>query len=224
MTHASAPRLRPMMLAALATVLSFALSWALMPAVAMAQQTRQPTAQEQASFQAWHQHQPNAGAVAPVVQVTRDSDTHPWRLQARQDGPPRRALRTLCRMERRLYTFDSQWQAGAAQQFAWHAPTGCSAIANPIALGQRMPDTDILALIEHQGALLARARLLFAGNTACAPQRAHNYRLTGIDVSIFIHGSEEMATLTYQSDRGPSARVWARRTGLAYDPWNVSCP
>ena len=221
MTNATARALRPKMLAACACACAAAL--ALAPAVAIAQHAREPTAQERASFQVWQQ-QSNLGAAAPVYRITRDSAASPWRVQVQLDSPPRRALRTLCRMDRVVHTYDGQWRAGAAQQFAWHAAAGCSAPANPIALGQRMPDTDILALIEQQGALLARARLLFAGNTACAAQRAHNYRLSGIDVSIFINGSEEMAALTYQSDRGPVARVWARRTGLAYDPWNVSCP
>lgn len=216
MTNATARPALPMVLAACAL--------ALMPAGAMAQQTREATAQEKASFQAWHQQQSDRGAAAPVYRITRDSAADPWRIDVSVNAPARRALRTLCRMDRFVHSYDGQWRAGSAQQFAWHAPAGCSAPANPIALGQRMPDTDILALIEQQGALLARARLLFAGNTACAPQRAYNYRLAAIDVSIFINGSEEMATLTYQSDRGPVARVWARRTGLAYDPWNVSCP
>ena len=182
-------------------------------------ETRLPTEQERAAFLAYYPKP----ATPPLYTVTREGGAA-WRLEARVDGPPRRALRTLCRMERLTFVHDGAWRAGPAQQLAWVAPAGCAAPAAPIALGQRMPDTDILALVEQQGALLKRARLLFAGNTACAPQRAYPYQLAAIDVSVFINGSEEMATLTYRSDRGPLARVWARRTGLAYDPWNVSCP
>ncbi len=199
-------------------------AFALGSAAQAAGETREPTAQERASFQAFYQLQSTIGVAPPVFKITRDTATSAWNIQAHADAPARRALRTLCRMDRLVYNYDGQWQRAAVQQFAWHAPADCNKPANPIALGQRMPDTDILALIEQQGALLKRARLLFAGNTACAPQRAYNYRLTGIDVTTFINGSEEMATLTYQSDRGPAARVWARRSGLAYDPWNVSCP
>lgn len=206
------------------TKMFLAFTLALLCGPAAAQETREASAQERASFQAWYQTISTAFTGAPVFRITRANAGRPWRIEAALDTAPRRALRTLCRMDRHVFTYDGQWQSGLRRQFAWHAAAGCSAPANPIALGQRMPDTDILALIEQQGALLARARLLFAGNTACATQRAFNYRLTAIDVTMFINGSEEMATLTYQSDRGPSARVWARRTGLAYDPWNVSCP
>ena len=202
------------------TLLAFTL--ALTCGMAAAQQTREATQQERASFTAFYQLP--AGAAAPVYKVTRERLDAPWRIEAQVDQAPRRALRALCRMERLTFAYDGKWQALPQRQFAWHAPAGCTAPATPIALGQRMPDTDILALIEQQGALLTRARLLFAGNTACARQRAYNYRLAAIDVRIFINGSEEMATLTYQSDRGAIARVWARRSALAYDPWNVSCP
>ena len=193
-------------------------------AAAVAGETRDATDLERASFQSYYQLHPVSNASSPVFQITRDTAAGAWQVQVRLDTAPRRALRTLCRMERLVYQYDGQWHSGRPQQFAWQAAAGCSSAANPIALGQRMPDTDILALIEQQGALLARARLLLAGNTACAAQRAFNYRLDAIDVGMFVNGSEEMATLTYRSDRGPTARVWARRTGLTYDPWNVSCP
>lgn len=196
----------------------------LMPTLAQGGETRAATDQERAAFLTYYQQQAKTSPAAPRYTVARDSAAEPWRIEALIDASPRRALRTLCRMDRLAYINDGRWRAAPVQQFAWHAPAGCTLPATPIAIGQRMPDTDILMLIAQQSTLLTRARLLFAGNTACAPQRAYNYQLTGIDVSTFINGSEEMATLTYRSDRGPTARVWARRTGLAYDPWNVSCP
>ena len=206
----------------------FACLLGLVSMTATAAQTRDITPQERAAFEAWYQQQTpqtkGASASAAVYKVTRENDAAPWRIVAHVDSAPRRALRSLCRSDRASFSFDGRWTAGPVQQLAWQAAGACTAPATRIVLGQRMPDTDILALIEQHRALLTRARLLFAGNTACAPQRAYNYTLTGIDVSVFINGSEEMATLTYQSDRGPTARVWARRTGLAYDPWNVNCP
>ncbi len=209
----------------MSAALSTTLSGMLMPVVALGADTRLPTEQERASFQAFYQYAAKGGPAAPPeYKVTRDGPGAPWRIEALIDAPPRRALRTLCRMDRQVFVSEGRWRAAPAQQFAWHAPGGCSLPATRIGIGQRMPDTDILALISQQATLLTRARLLFAGNTACAPQRAYNYQLSGIDVSTFINGSEEMATLTYRSDRGPTARVWARRTGLSYDPWNVSCP
>lgn len=207
------------------TMGALALLACMLGAGAQAAETRAPSEQERTSFQAFHRQRPGTGG-APVFDITRAGAEHGWRIEAYQDGTPRRALRTLCRMERQVFILDGQWRAGPVRQFAWHDRARCAAPAAPaaIALAQRMPDTDILDLIAHQGALLTRARLLFAGNTACASQRAFDYRLVAIDVSAFIDGSEEMATLTYRSERGPTARVWARRSGLAYDPWNVSCP
>ena len=188
-------------------------------------QTRLATDEERASFHAYYlQQKGSAPPAGTIVTAVRDGAADAWRVEALVDAPARRALRTLCRMERTAFIHEKQWQSAGTRQFAWSTAASCAAPAHLVALGQRMPDTDILALMEQQGALLARARLLFAGNTACAVQRAYNYRLAAIDVSVFINGSEEMATLTYRSDRGPAARVWARRTGLAYDPWNVSCP
>ncbi len=197
-----------------------ALAWTTSPRAA---ETRPPSDQERGAFDAFHTAQSWLGASAPVFNITRATNADAWRVEAYQDGRPRRALRALCRMNRKVFSYDGRWRSDREQQFVWHDAVKCGAPTAPIALGQRMPDTDILALIEQQAALLKRARLLFAGNTACAPQRAYNYRLAEIDVSVFIDGSEEMAELTYLSDRGPKARVWARRTGLAYDPWNVSC-
>jgi hypothetical protein len=197
----------------------------LVPLPSYGADTRLPTDQERAAFQAFYQQSTQGmSALAPAYKVTREGAAAPWRIEAQVDGKPRRALRTLCRMEREVFVLDGSWRRAPAQQLAWHATAGCVVPATPIVLGQRMPDTDILALISNQSGILTRARLLFAGSTACAPQRAYNYQLAGIDVSTFINGSEEMATLTYRSDRGPTARVWARRTGLSYDPWNVSCP
>lgn len=193
--------------------------------MAQSTETRAPTDQERASFLAYYQLQAKAPpGAAPRYAVTREGAGAPWRVEALIAAPPRRALRTLCRRDRHAYIHEGMWRAAPVQQFAWLAPASCTLPAHPIALGQRMPDTDILALIAQQGTLLTRARLLFAGNTGCAPQRAYPYQLSAIDVSAFINGSEQMAVLTYRSDRGPIARVWARRTALAYDPWNVSCP
>jgi hypothetical protein len=186
---------------------------------------RAPTEQERASFEAFYQqHASSAPASASQFTVSRAAGSgEAWQIEAVLSALPRRALRDLCRMERTRFVYDGAWSAGRMQQFAWQDRAGCKVPAEPIALAQRMPDTDILALIGQQGAILKRARLLFAGNTACAPQRAYNYTLAAVDVSAFINGSEEMATLTYRSDRGPQARVWVRRSGLSYDPWNVSC-
>ena len=205
--------------------LGLALCALALPPTLHAAETRLPTDEERASFYAYYQQQKGSAApVGAIVSVVRDGAALPWRIEAYVDAPARRALRTLCRMERMAFTREGQWRPVQTRQFAWSTAASCAAPVHPVALGQRMPDTDILALIEQQAALLARARLLMAGNTACAVQRAYNYRLAAIDVSVFVSGSEEMATLTYRSDRGPTARVWARRTGLAYDPWNVSCP
>ena len=186
---------------------------------------RAPTEQERASFEAFYQqHAKSAPASASQFTVSRAAGSEEaWQIEAVLSAPARRTLRDLCRMERTSFVYDGKWSEGRVQQFAWQDAAGCKVPAEPIALGQRMPDTDILALIGQQAAILKRARLLFAGNTACAPQRAYNYTLAGIDVSTFVSGSEEMATLSYRSDRGPLAKVWVRRSGLSYDPWNVSC-
>lgn len=192
---------------------------------AFALETRAPLDAERASFAAFYRaHFPGAKLPAPVFIIERDSAAQPWRLMAQVDARPRRGARGLCRMERMRFVFGSEWAMEQPTRHAWFDRNRCGApAAQHVLVLTRMPDTDVIALAENAPAVLARARLLFAGNTSCAVQRSSRFRLHAIDVGAAVAGGEEMAELIYRSDRNTSATVWVRRSGLAYDPWNVSC-
>lgn len=193
------------------------------PAAAL--ETRPPQEAERASFDAYYRaHFPGARVPQPVFTIERDRATQPWRIYAQADAKPRRAPRGLCRMERMRFVYGAEWAMEQPTRLAWLDKTACTAPPPPhVLVLERMPDTDVSALLEHAVSVLARARLLFAGNTSCAAHRALRYRLHAIDVGAPVAGGEEMAELIFRSDRRTSATVWVRRSGLAYDPWNVSC-
>jgi hypothetical protein len=196
---------------------------AALPALAL--ETRPPTDAERAAFASFYRsHFPGASPPNPVFMIEREGAGQNWRMYAQVDAKPRRAPRGLCRMERMRFVFGNEWAMEHPTRLAWFDRTACGAPPpQHVLVMERMPDTDITALAEHAPHILKRARLLFAGNTSCAVQRSSRFRLHAIDVGAAVSGGEEMAELIFRSDRNTSATVWVRRSGLAYDPWNVSC-
>lgn len=192
---------------------------------ALAAETRPPQDTERTSFDAFYRaHFPGARPAAPVFTIERESAGAPWRIAAHVDARPRRGQRGLCRMERMRFVMGKEWAMEQPMRLAWIAPAACAAPPpQHILVMERMPDTDVLALMASHTSLLARARLLFSGNTSCAAQRSWRFRLHAIDVGSVVDGGEEMAELIFRSDRHSTATVWVRRAGTAYDPWNVSC-
>lgn len=187
--------------------------------------TRAPTAQESAAFNRFYQERFGAAQAAPPVKAERASAKGPWTLSAQADGPPRRALGALCRMERYDFSFDKTWRAAPPRQLAWLDAKGCKAGAAAAELVQRMPDTDVIALLQRATPkLLEHARLVMAGNSACAVARSYPFALAAIDVGSPGAATEQMAALVYRSDRDTSVHVWMRRSGTGLDLWTVSCP
>jgi hypothetical protein len=211
------------------------LSWAQTDATAAAAsvERRAASAQESASFEAFYRQR--AGA-APwpraALEASRKAGVRSWTVTAMVELAPTRGLGALCRMSRLHFNYapaakkDGRWSDGApAEQFAWiNAAAGCPRPAQPVRLLQHLPDTDILALLGQQAALLARARLLLAGSTACAELRAYNFTLAGLDIGAPAAGLEELPGLLFQSDHQRSAYVWVKRRGDELTAWNVSCP
>lgn len=192
---------------------------------AQAVETRAPVDAERAAFSAFYRaHFPGARQPEPVFSIEREGASQPWRITAHVDAKARRAPRALCRMERMRFVMGREWAMEQPTRLAWIDRAACGVPpATHILVMERMPDTDVAALIEHSPNLLARARLLFAGNTSCAAQRSLRFRLHALDVGVAVSGGEEMAELVYRSDRNTTATVWVRRSGTTYDPWNVSC-
>ncbi len=123
---------------------------------------------------------------------------------------PRRSIRSLCVDER------------GTQQHVWLQARGCNEPSRGVPVQSRLPDSDLVELLEQQAKVLAAARLLFAGNTQCARLRARSFTLAAIVVGAAVEGGETMAGLVFRGEHG-SATVWTRRSGLDYAAWNVSC-
>ncbi len=207
------------------SILSICLALAgLLLAPAAGAETRAPSGQESAAFSKYYQARFGAGHATPPVTVERATGKGPWSLSAVADGLPRRTLRALCRMERNAFAFDKGWRAAPVRQLVWLDPKGCTATAGALELRQRMPDTDVIALLERATPLLLdHARLVMAGNSACAAARSYPFALAAIDVGSPGAGAEQMAALVYRGDRDTSLNVWMRRSGAVLDLWTVSC-
>ncbi|MDO8439141.1 MAG: hypothetical protein Q7S67_02745, partial [Telluria sp.] len=137
----------------------------------------------------------------------------------------RRGLRTLCRMTRTSFSFDKVWSVLPQRtEFVWLQKGACRPSASAATLQNRMPDTELVSVLEQHPKVLARARLLMAGNSACASARSFNFGLASIGVGTSGKETEEMVELGYVSDRRTTARIWIRRSGAEYDAWNVACP
>lgn len=196
---------------------------------ALAPQTRAPSEAELKSFHAFYQKRfPDNHGAQPAFAVTRSGSAAPWQVAATVSMTPRRGLKLLCRMQRIDFVQEAgggQWRAGEhARQFVWlDRASGCALPATPVQLLQRMPDTELVGVLAQQGKLLDKARLLLAGNTACARQRALPFELHAIDVGATGTSGEEMVALIYRSARDGEATIWARRSGADYDAWNAAC-
>lgn len=193
------------------------------PALA-APATRAPTAAELASFHSYYQQQfPTGPAARPVFTITRADEKSAWTIVATVESTPQAGAGRLCRITRSDFRYSGQWRAEAVRAFAWMERPACKDTGRAVEMLHPMPDTDVNALILNRMALLQSARILLGGNTACASQRAFKFELAKIDVGSAGASAELLAGLVYKSDHGTYATVWARRSGLEYSAWNVSC-
>jgi two-component system osmolarity sensor histidine kinase EnvZ len=99
----------------------------------------------------------------------------------------------------------------------------CSAARYTTVMHHAVPPADVEALLRQHRDLLLRARLLFAGNSECARQRALTFRLSAIEPAAPANGAPVMFGLVFESDRDTIARVAVRKSRGEYAAWNVSC-
>lgn len=141
------------------------------------------------------------------------------------EAPPYRGHGALCRTQRTKFVLHgTSWQEAGIEYYAWLDRGTCRAVAEPVRMLQRVPDAELEGVLLYQKPLLARARLLMAGNTACAPLRALPFALAAVDVGAAAPRAEERYALVFKSDRDSYARIWLRKSGGQYDAWNVTCP
>lgn len=197
------------------------------PAIA----TRGANAQEIGSFARFYaQTFPDAQAVQPVFSVTRPRGNRQWRVAASVDAAPLRATAPLCRMGRSHFAYDptvpkDRWSRdGQDTDLVWLGrEAGCVAPPQPVRLTQPIPDADVIRLLQQQTALLARARLLWAGNTECSALRSLPFTLGSIEPEPAASGKAAMTGLVFQSDRGSAATVWIKKTGRELTAWRANC-
>jgi hypothetical protein len=185
-----------------------------------APESRAPTLAEQRSFEQFMQRTA-PGAPLPALHAERARGSGQWEVSAVADAPPVRLVLPLCRVTRTRYALqpDDSWR-GATSQYVWiHHTTSCGG-PPPTMVEVRAPleEIDILRLIQAQGELLQRARLLMAGNTGCAPVRSRNFQLRAVG-----RGADGLYQLGYESDIGSRLDVAVRQARAELTAWNVSC-
>jgi hypothetical protein len=193
---------------------------AVVATVAAEPASRAPNEGELQSFAAYYQA-PEGAVARPAFEIQRGGPAHGWSVAAWTEDKPQRAAWSLCLAQRHGHAFDGKgWHAtGEARRYVWlDRSRDCGVSPQRVLLAQPMADRDIVTVLEGQTAVLQGARLLFAGNTQCAPVRALPFRLVGLGAD-----QDGMLVLTYRSDRGPEARVTVRKRGRELTAWNVKC-
>ena len=182
---------------------------------------RAPTLAEQRSFEQFMQRTA-PGAPLPPLHAERAPDGKKWIASATADAPPVRLVLPLCRVIRSRYTqqADDSWRADSSQHVWIHHTTNCGTPpAAMVELRAPLAEIDMLRLIQAQGELLQRARLLMAGNTSCAPTRSRNFQLRSLGRS-----ADGMFVLGYESDIGSKVDITVRPSRAELTAWNVNCP
>ncbi|KQV51022.1 hypothetical protein [Duganella sp. Root336D2] len=181
---------------------------------------RAPTLAEQRSFEQFMQRSA-PGTPVPPLRLERASDGSKWIASATTDAPPVRLVLPLCRVTRTRYTqqADDSWRADSSQHVWIHHTTSCGMPpATMVELRAPLAEIDMLRLIQAQGELLQRARLLMAGNTSCAPTRSRSFQLRALGRS-----TDGMFLLGYESDIGSKVEITVRPSRAELTAWNVNC-
>jgi hypothetical protein len=202
---------------------------------------RQPTAEERDSFEVYFREKIAAEAggarpvpplFAPAFDIERQRGK-PWQVIASVDSAPRHSAVDLCRQIRSNFIYDAskpkgqRWTESARppEWYVWLAKpaTACTTAQYTVLMDKTLPPADVVALLRQHRELLLRARLLFAGNSQCARQRALTFRLTALEPAAPTPGAPVMFGLVFSSDRDTVARVAVRKSRGEYAAWNVSC-
>jgi hypothetical protein len=207
-------------------------------AAAATLQQREATADERSSFDEYYRQQVplhiggGPGLFAPEFDIQRRSGAA-WQVIARVDSSPRHFTPELCRQIRTSYIYDAKarqdqrWTTAAAPPawYVWLATPKviCTAAQYTVRMDPAVHTDDVTALLRQHKQLLSRARLLFAGNSSCARQRALTFRLSAIEPAPPANGAPVMVGMLFDSDRDTQVRVAVRKSRGEYTAWNVSC-
>ena len=172
-----------------------------------------------------------AASFAATAGMVTAKDTKPETRSV--DSAPRHLVPGICRLVRthqihaRGAKADEGWTDESAPETRIWLEGGpaipCQTANHSVRLVDAMPSPDVIGLLKQQATLLEHARLLFAGNTRCARQRAYPFTLDAMALAPAEKGAEAMYLLSYTSDRNTSARITIRKSRNAFDAWNVDC-
>lgn len=208
---------------------------------ATAIEQREPTAGERASFDAYFRLYREAEAArgihtlqplfAPAFDIERRRG-QPWQVIARVDSAPRHVGTDLCGQYRSSFIYQSgtaqRWTVSAAPPalYVWPAQpaTICTIARQTVLMDPSLVPEHVTPMLRQQAALLARARLLLAGNSQCARQRALNFTLAAVEPAPPANGAPQMYAMVFRSDRDTTVRIGVRKRGPEYTAWSVSCP
>ncbi|MFS2003606.1 hypothetical protein ACEN9F_08265 [Duganella sp. CT11-25] len=198
-------------------------------------QQREASTEERSAFDAFYRERLPSGIdgapslFAPAFDISRRRG-EPWQVIARVDSAPRHFASDLCRQVRSSFIYDTRaksWGPSAAapewQVWLTRPDVPCAAARYTVRMDPAVPKADAANLLRQHRELLLRARLLFAGNSECARQRALTFRLSAIEPSAPANGAPVMFGLVFESDRDTVARVAVRKHRGEYVAWNVSC-
>lgn len=228
---------RVLLAAALAVTVCAAASVAT-PKAPVTPQLREATDEERSSFDEYYRLQVPAtvsggpSLFAPAFDIQRRGKA-PWQVIARVDSSPRHFTPELCRQIRTSYIYQAgapkgeRWtpSAAAPEWYIWLATPKviCTAAQYTTRMDPAVRPDDATAVLGQHRELLARARLLFAGNSSCARQRSLTFRLTAIEPAPPSNGAPAMIGMVFESDRDTQVRVGVRKSRGEYVAWNVSC-
>ncbi|NVE00984.1 hypothetical protein [Massilia sp. BJB1822] len=203
-------------------------------------ETRPASDAEIKSFAAFRQQQlPETAALPASFSATRQRGNRQWQLQAALDAAPVHASALpMCIMQRRVFDYaaraakDQRWNEQLpTQQLVWlhhkpqcDAPEASKPPVHPVRLLHVQPDMSTLTLLVNRSELLERARLLMAGNTACARLRARSFQLDAVSREPAGSPDAGMALLIFRSDIGAAAHITVRKSRTELTAWNVRCP
>ena len=182
--------------------------------------SRAPTLAEQRSFEQFMQRTA-PGIPPPALHVERAPGAKQWQVSAVSEAPPVRLVLPLCRVSRTRFALqaDDSWRSDTSQHVWIHHTTNCGMPpAAMVELRAPLEEIDMLKLLQAQGELLQRARLLMAGNTSCAPTRSRNFQLRAMGRS-----PDGMFQLGYESDIGSRVNITVRQSRAELVAWNVDC-
>ncbi len=230
--------MRRLLICAMLAIVAVTAAAAPKPAPPAAPQLREPSAEERDSFEEYYRSQvPPAlsGGVplfAPAFDIQRRRG-QPWQVIAQVASSPRHFTPDLCRQIRTSYIYNGKapkgqrWtpSAAAPEWQVWLATPKviCTAAPRTVRMEPTVNPADVSALLRQQDELLTRARLLFAGNSDCARQRALPFRLSAIEPAPPANGAPYMVGMVFDSDRDTRVRLAVRKHRGEYAAWNVSC-